>query len=257
MTRFEGRTAVITGGSTGLGLATGHLLAREGASVVLAGRNERRGIEAADAIGALGGEATFVRVDVGVDADVARLAEIASANTGAIDLWFANAGIEGPVGEIADWEDSDIADVLATNIKGVLSGFRHASPKMPRGSLMVLNGSFVGPVLPLSNSIPYAASKSAVVTAGRAAAGAFEPLGITVVTVCPYMFDTPMVERIAGGDDANEIAAALTPSGLLGRPEEVAEVVAGLWDGSVDATSGDALLVDAGPTLSLLASPQR
>ena len=251
MGRFSDTVAVITGGATGLGLATAHLLAREGAEVVISGRTVARGEQAVAAIREAGGTATFVAGSVGDDAHVAELATRAAQQRGAIDLWFANAAIEGQVGEIADWDDAILTEILMTNVKGVLSSLKHASPHMPAGSLFVLNGSFVGPVAALSNSIPYAATKSAVVTIGRCAAGALEPHGIRVVTVCPFMFWTPMLERIAG-EGAADLAAVSTPSGRLGEAREIAEVVAGLWSGATPFTSGEALLVDAGPTISVL-----
>jgi len=255
MGRFSDRTAVVTGGATGLGLATAQLLASEGATVFLSGRTASRGNEAVSSIRDAGGEAHFLLGSVGDDAHVAELAQTAAKHRGGIDLWFANAGIEGQVGEIADWDDAIITEVLMTNVKGVLSGLKHASPLMPEGSLMVLNASFVGPVVALPNSIPYAASKSAVVTAGRGAAGALQPLGIKVATICPYIFHTPMVDRIAGDLGAAQLAAVATPSGQLGRPEEIAGVVADLWSGALAFESGDALLIDAGPTLATLAEP--
>jgi NAD(P)-dependent dehydrogenase (short-subunit alcohol dehydrogenase family) len=253
--RFSGQTAVITGGSTGLGLGTARFLADAGATVVISGRNIERGEAAASQIRDAGGAARFVQCDVGDDAQVAHLIDEALAAGGSIDLFFANAGVEGPFGAIADWKDDEVAEVLATNIKGVLSGLRHATPHMPTGSLVVLNASFVGPLVPISVSIPYAATKSAVVTIGRGAAGALEDQGVRVVSVCPWIFDTPMVDRLTGGaglEAREEFAAAWTPSGHLGRPEEFAEVIADLWDGTLAAKSGDALLVDAGPTVTPL-----
>ena len=255
MARFSDRTAVITGGTTGLGLATAKLLAVQGATVFVSGRTASRGEAAVASIRETGAEAYFVQGSVADDAHVAELAAVAGNHRGAIDIWFANAGVEGHVGDIADWEDAMLTEVLMTNVKGVLSGLKHASPLMPEGSLMVLNASFVGPVVALPNSIPYAASKSAVVTAGRGAAGALQPLGIKVATICPYIFHTPMVDRIAGDLGAAQLAAVATPSGQLGRPEEIAGVVADLWSGALAFESGDALLIDAGPTLATLAEP--
>ncbi len=115
MARFNGRTAVITGGGTGIGLATGRLLAEQGATVVLACRSQRHGEDAERMIRADGGRAHFVPVDVSDDAEVGALAVTAAAEHGTFELWFGNAGTEGPIGELEGWDDAAIAELLTTN----------------------------------------------------------------------------------------------------------------------------------------------
>ncbi len=255
MTRFGGKCAVITGGSTGIGLTTARSLAQQGATVVMGGRDGERGEREAAGIRAAGGDARFVVTDVTDDAQVARLAADAAGQHGQIDLWFGNAGIEGPIGDLADWDDAALSDLLAVNVKGVLTGLKHASAHMEAGALIINTASFVGTLVPVPIAIPYGATKAAVVAAGEAAAVALEPRGIHVLSICPWVIDTPMVDRLtagAGPEARAGFAGIFNPSGLLTPPEHVAQVVADLWTGALPAVSGAAYLVDAGPTVTRL-----
>lgn len=255
MARFSGRTAVITGGGTGIGLATGRLLAEQGATVVVGCRSRERGEEAVRTIRADGGRARFVPVDVGDDAQVAALAEAAAAEHGTIDLWFGNAGGEGPIGGPETWDDAAIADLLSTNVKGVLSGIRHAAEHMCAGGMIINTASFVGTVLPVPIAVPYAATKAAVVALGESAALALDARGIGVVSICPWVIDTPMVDRLTGGAGAEArggFAADFNPSTWLVPAAHVARAVADLWDGTTTAEPGAAYLIDHGPTVTRL-----
>lgn len=253
MNRFENRTAVVTGAGSGIGREIALRLGAEGARVVVAGRDEERGTATAREVTARGGEGIFVATDVRSDAAVAALAERASAD-GPIDYWFSNAGTEGPVGPFSTWDDDALREVLEVNLKGVLSGLRHASEHMRAGGTIVNTSSFVGTVLPVPIAVPYAAAKAGVVAAGRSAAPALAEAGIDVVTLCPWVIDTPMVDRLTGGapDDKAGFAAGFAPSGLLTAPADVAAAALDLLDGRMPTRSGEAYLVDAGPTVTPL-----
>lgn len=261
MGRFSGRTAIVTGGTSGIGRAIAGLLGEEGARVWVAGRDAERGTIVAREVSARGGEGRFVRVDVASDSEVKALADAAAAD-GPIHFWFSNAGVEGPIGPMSTWSDDALRNVLDTNLKGVLSGLRHAAEHMTQGGVIVNTASFVGTALPVPIAVPYAATKAAVVAAGRSAAPLLADAGITVYSVCPWVIDTPMVTRLAGDvpEDRAGFAAGFAPSGLLTPVEDVARVAVDLLDGTIAARSGDALLVDAGPTVSSLdagAAPRR
>lgn len=257
MAAFTGKVAVITGAGTGIGLATARRLASEGADVVMAGRDADRGRREAAAVVADGGHARFVPTDVTDDGQVARLADDAASATGTIDLWFNNAGIEGPIGAIEDWDDPAIAELLAVNVKGVLSGLRHATALMGEGGLVVNNASFVGTAVAVPIAVPYGATKAAVASIGASAAVALAQRGIRVVTLCPWIVDTPMVDRLtdgAGAEARDDFAAGYAPSGVLTPPEHLAELVAGIWEGTRTITTGGAYLVDAGPKVTPIAA---
>jgi NAD(P)-dependent dehydrogenase (short-subunit alcohol dehydrogenase family) len=250
MGRFDNKTAVITGGASGIGLATAELFAAEGATVVIAGRDAVKG---AAAVAALGGSTTFVQTDVGDDAQVAALAAAAAARTGTIDIWFSNAGYEGPIGAFDGWTDESITELLNTNVKGVLSGLRHASAHMKGSGVIVNTASFIGTTVPVPIAIAYGATKAAVISASASAAIALEPAGIRVFAVCPWIIDTPMLERFIGStalEDKQNFAAGLNPSGRLAVPADIAAAVADLADGQSDLDNGGAVLVDSGAVLT-------
>jgi NAD(P)-dependent dehydrogenase (short-subunit alcohol dehydrogenase family) len=251
MGRFDGKTVVITGGTSGIGLATAQLFADEGASVVIAGRDKAKG-EAA--VAGLGAGAEFIPTDVGDDAQVASLAEHAAERTGGIDVWFNNAGYEGPVGPIDGWTDETISELVDTNVKGVFSGLRHASAKMTTSGGVIINtASFIGSTIPVPIAVAYGATKAAVISASASAAIALEPAGVRVFAVCPWIIDTPMLERFIGStthEAKADFAAGLNPSGQLAVPEDIAAAVADLVDGRSEIANGGAVLVDAQSVLT-------
>jgi NAD(P)-dependent dehydrogenase (short-subunit alcohol dehydrogenase family) len=255
MRRFHEQIAAITGGASGIGFATARALVAEGADVVLAGRDAGRGEQAVAEIERSGGRARFVRTDVADDGQVAALAQQAAQERGRIDIWFNNAGAEGRIGPLTEFDDATVTMLLDTNVKGVYSGMRYALEHMTGGGVIVNNASFVGTKVPVPIAVAYGATKAAVVSMTRAVAAGLGEDGVCVFAVCPWIVDTPMVDRLTGGgapEDKASCAQAFAPSGRLTPPEEIAGVVLGLCNGSDTARSGDALLVDAGPTITAL-----
>jgi NAD(P)-dependent dehydrogenase (short-subunit alcohol dehydrogenase family) len=255
MGTLSGKTVVVTGGATGIGFAVAQRACEQGAKVVLAGRDGDRGNAAADALRSRGGEARFVTVDVTDDDQVAALASQAAEDRGAIDVWFNNAGIDGGLGGLADIDDTMVRQLLDTNIKGVYSGMRHAADHMPHGGIIINTASFVGTAVPVPVAIAYGGTKAAVVSMTRAVALALSDRAIGVFAVAPYVVDTPMVDRLTGGGGPEaraQLAAHLAPSGQLTPPRDIAEVVTELATGGTEYESGSVLLVDAGPTVTVM-----
>ncbi len=255
MGNLDNRVAVVTGGATGIGLATARRLAAAGATVVIASRNPSRGEAAAEAIRALGGRATFIMTDVTEDSQVAALAKQAAAEADGIGIWFNNAGVEGRLGPLGAFDDLTVRQLLDTNVKGVYSGMRYAAEHMHADGLIINTASFVGTVMSAPAAIAYGGTKAAVVSMTRAAALGLADQGIDVVAIAPWIIDTPMIDRLTGfhGPEARAaFAAQFNPSGKLAPPEQVAEVVAGLADRTRPHRSGDVLLVDAGPSVTIM-----
>jgi NAD(P)-dependent dehydrogenase (short-subunit alcohol dehydrogenase family) len=238
--------AIITGGATGIGLATAKALVDRDVHVVLAGRNAERGRAAA---AELGERASFVACDVRREAEVAALVAGAVERSGALDLMFNNAGIEGRLGLVTELDEADLDDVIATNLKGVLFGTKHAVRAMlPHARGVVVNtASFVGTRLPLPVAPIYGPIKAAVLSSSKTTAASFAGQGIRAYAVCPYMIDTPMLDRLTSGSaEARAQFATLNPSGSIASPGDVAQVVVDMLFEPTRYPSGAAVFVDHG-----------
>lgn len=254
-TDLHGRIAVITGGATGIGYAVAGQLAARGATVVIAGRNRPRGEAAAHALVEQGYRAAFAPTDVRVEHDVHALMETTARTYGGIDLVFNNAGTEGARSPLEAFSRAMVDDLVGTNLTGVFWGMKHAVPHLAarRGGTIVNTASFVGTIRPLPYAIVYGATKAAVVSMTRSMAVACAEDGIRVFAVCPWLTDTPMVDRLAGeSDGSRQDLAALNPSGRIVHPGDIAGVVVGLCTGALPFSSGQAVLVDHGGITSPL-----
>lgn len=240
------KVAIITGGATGIGLATAEALVGCGVHVVLAGRDAERGRSVAER---LGERAEFVACDVRREAEVAALVTGVAERLGGLDLMFNNAGIEGRLNLVTDIDEGDVDDLVATNLKGVLFGTKHAVRAMlPRErGVVVSTASFVGSTLPLPVAPIYGPLKAAVVSLAKTTAASFGVQGIRAYAVCPFMIDTPMLDRLTGGSaEARARFATLNPSGTIASPADVAGVVVEMLLEPSKHANGSAVLVDHG-----------
>lgn len=251
--RLSGKAAVITGALTGIGRASALRFAREGARVVVTGREPAEGDALVREIEAWGGAAHFVRADVSRRADNEHAVDVCVERYGAIDILFCNAGVTLPK-LLTDSTDAEIDDLLAVNLMGPLHAARHAIPimlKQPSGGSILFNASKTGLVAQTDSPV-YCASKGAVVMLAKALALDYATRGIRVNALCPGIIDTPMLRRFA--DAMPDPAAAWSrysaaqPMGRLGTSEECAD--AALWLVSPEASfiTGVALPVDGGFT---------
>jgi NAD(P)-dependent dehydrogenase (short-subunit alcohol dehydrogenase family) len=168
---------------------------------------------------------------------------------GSIDFLFNNAGVEGAIGPLGDYPVEDVDALLATNVKGVFLLLKHVLPGMQaRNAGVVVNtASFVGSIVPLPDGMAYGATKAAVLSMTRAAAAGVGSSAVRVFAVCPWITDTPMIDRLTGHQaEAKRQFAGVNPSGVIASPEDVAAVVTRLFAGGLDLENGGALLVDAG-----------
>jgi NAD(P)-dependent dehydrogenase (short-subunit alcohol dehydrogenase family) len=247
MISMEGRRAVVTGAASGIGRASAELLARLGASVVLADVDEPGGREAAEAIGAV-----FVRCDVSSAADCARVIETARDTYGGLDVLFNNAGIirRSTVCGITE-EDWDL--VMAVNVKSIMLMSRHAIPLMAAagGGSIINTGSGWG-IRGGADAVSYCASKGAVVNLTRAMAIDHGGQNIRVNCVCPGDTATGMLaeeaRQLGGSLEAFYEQAADRPLGRVGRPGDVAHAVAFLASDAAAFVSGAVIAVDGAGT---------
>jgi NAD(P)-dependent dehydrogenase (short-subunit alcohol dehydrogenase family) len=247
---FTGQVALVTGASSGMGLATAQAFAQAGAAVVLADINHGALRAATDGLTAAGHQALAVTCDVSAEDDVAAMVGKTVATFGRLDMAFNNAGIQAPPTDAAD-ESADIFDhVNAINLRGVWACMKHELRHMrDQGSGAIVNCSSLGGLVGLPGRAAYHASKHGVIGLTRSAALEYAPRGIRVNAICPGTIETPMVtEMIARGELSIPDAVANQPIGRLGRADEIAAVVLWLSSPAASLVVGVALPVDGGYT---------
>ncbi|MGK3205021.1 glucose 1-dehydrogenase [Amycolatopsis sp. MEPSY49] len=246
--RFAGKVVLVTGGSSGIGRDTARAFAAEGATVVVAGRDEQR---LAATVKEIGGDASAVTVDVTESGDVARMVETVVARHGGLDVAVNNAGILGSPAPAADLDEDGFGAVLATNVTGTWLCVKHevAHMRAHGGGAIVNIASNIGAHGRLPNMAAYAASKAAVSALTRTAARDHIADGVRINAVSPGATDTDMSRRPGETDaDRAERLKGAIPLGRVGATAEVAAAV--LWLASDEAafTVGHDLVVDGGAT---------
>ena len=243
--RFQGKVAVVTGGNSGIGLASAKAFAREGARVAIFGRDPKT-LEQARA--ELGGGALTVQGDASKIGDIERLIGEVKAKHGRIDALFVNAGIAQFV-PIESIDEAHYDQTFDINVKGVFFTIQKALPLMPRGSSIVLNASSVVEMGMPSSSV-YTASKSAVNSLARSLVSELAPRGIRLNIVNPGPIETPIFGRMGLDADATRGMVAhiqsQVPMGRMGSPEEIASAVLFLSSDEASYIHGASLLVDGG-----------
>lgn len=244
MGALEGRTALVTGGSSGIGLAAARRLASDGAHVFLTGRNQDT-IDAA--VASIGEGVTGIRADVARSDDLTALAEAVAARGHGLDVLFANAG-GGEFRALSEITVEEFTTWFATNVGGTLFTVQALLPQLNRGASIVLTGS-----TSTYHGTPtfgvYAATKAAIRSLGRTWAAELLDRGIRVNTVVPGPIETPGLRGLAAAGQEQALLdgeAAKVPLGRLGRPEEVAAAVAFLASDESSYVTGIELFVDGG-----------
>ncbi|MGZ3236559.1 MAG: SDR family oxidoreductase [Burkholderiaceae bacterium] len=248
MSRLKGKTALITGGTTGIGLATAKLFLQEGARVAITGQDAGRVAEAASTLGA---GAIAIRADVASASDMASVAQRLKEEFGGLDIVFANAGIAKPV-PFSDVDDTNIDSQFNVNVKGVIYTVQKMLPLLRNPASIILTSSTLTELGTPGLSI-YSASKAAVRSLARTLSAELVGRGIRVNVVSPGPIETPIYGKLglpaeAVGQMADRILGKV-PMARFGQADEVAKAALFLASDESSYILGENLLVDGGMSL--------
>jgi NAD(P)-dependent dehydrogenase (short-subunit alcohol dehydrogenase family) len=256
MSDMNGKVALITGASSGIGRATGEAFVARGAKVVLAARREHELATLTTEIEAQGGKASFVVTDVAIAKDVERMVAHAIETFGRLDYAVNNAGIEGKLAGITDLPEQDWDRVLDTNLKGTFLCLKYEALAMLAGGHggAIVNVGSVNSFLGFPGGSAYVASKHGQVGLTTSVSAELAPQGIRVNLVCPGFIDTPMHHRLRGivGDDLyDKVLIPRVHTRRAGRPDEIAQTIVFLCSDEASYISGTTRTPDGGFTLTI------
>lgn len=242
---FSGKTALVTGGASGIGEAAARRFAQEGATVVVADLNIAGAERVAGAIIADGGKAAAIQLDIASEDSNAALFSACRDRFGGLDAAFLNAGILGKWGEFETYETATFDQMISVNLRGTFLGLKAALPVLRPGGAAVVTASLAG-LLGLPAAVGYAASKHGLLGIVKSLAASYARAGLRVNAVCPGSVLTPMV-------GVGEAAPLVDPDALEApayrgdlNPQHIAEVALFLASRRAAAINGLAVPVDAG-----------
>jgi NAD(P)-dependent dehydrogenase (short-subunit alcohol dehydrogenase family) len=245
---LEGKTALVTGGGSGIGRATALAFAREGARVAIVDYVPEGGNQTLNMIKEIG-DGRFFKADVSKPDEIKHAVEQTVGAYGRLDCAFNNAGIEGNIAVRDPWDHDNWDRIIAINLTGVFLSMQYEVEQMlKQGGGAIVNTSSIMGLVGARGAFGYTAAKHGVAGLTKSAALLYAQQGIRVNAVCPGYIHTPMVERSVGLDSemAQLITKHLQPIGRLGKPEEIAEAVVWLCSPAASLVTGITMPVDGG-----------
>lgn len=252
MSRLNGKVAIVTGASSGIGRATARLFAAEGAKVVVGARRQAELDTLVADIAAGGGEAVALAGDVRSEDYAKGLVALAVERFGRLDIAFNNAGTLGEKGSSTGVSAAGWEDTLATNLTSAFFGAKHQIAQMltTGGGSVIFTSTFVGYTTAFPGLAAYAASKSGLIGLTQALASEFGPQGVRVNAVLPGAVETEMYREANDTPEAQSFVTNLHALKRVARPEELARSVLYLASDESSFVSGTAHLVDGGLSIT-------
>jgi NAD(P)-dependent dehydrogenase (short-subunit alcohol dehydrogenase family) len=245
--RLVGRVALVTGGTSGIGRATAEAFGREGAEVIVSGRDEKRGSEVVAAINHDGGSARFVRADLAELESVTELAKLVLGNSRPVDILVNNAG-SFSFGPTEGFAVADFEAMFATNVRAPFFLTAALAPEMAkRGGGKVINVSTMAAHVGLAGGAAYGASKAALELLTKSWAAEYGPQGVNINAIAPGPIRTPGTDAMGEGFDQ---IVATVPAGRAGEPAEIAAAAVFLASSDADYIHGATIVVDGGRVAS-------
>ena len=235
------RAVIVSGGTSGLGLATAQLLAARGARVWILGSREQTVAAAVDKLNIVGGSACDAADESSVEAAVTHAVEA----LGGLDGVFVNAGVDGEDKNAMELSLDNFRRILDVNVLGAFALARASARVMERGSAIVINASVSG-LRPEHGFVDYNVSKAAAITLAQSLALDLADRGIAVSAICPGYIRTPMTEPMLDDPERAAELLSLIPAGRFGEPVDVAELVDFLLSGRATYMTGSVLSIDGG-----------
>lgn len=245
---LEGKVALVTGGTSGIGRETAVLFAKAGAKVVVAGRREPEGKETVELIRAAGGDGLFLKADVSKASEVEALIQKTVEKFGRLDAAFNNAGIEGVWVPLIKQTEEDWDRTIDVNLKGVWLCLKYEILQMLKqgGGGAIVNMASIGGLVGFSGAAAYSASKHGVMGLTRAAALENARSKIRINAVCPGAVETALADRVFGAPSVHKYVVSIHPIGRFGKPAEIAEAVVWMCSDRASFMTGQSLVLDGG-----------
>lgn len=247
---FVDKSVIVTGAAGGIGRASAIAFSRKGAGVVVADLNLEGCEETVSLIAGEGGTAVAIKTDVSKSKDVQAMVDKAVSEYGGLNFAHNNAGIEGALGFVADYDEAEWDRVLSVNLRSSFLCMKYEIPKMlEAGGGAIVNTASIAGLVAVMAMPAYVASKHGMLGLTKNAAVEYAKQNIRVNAICPGGVQTPMVDRLSAGQAKEAFEAnieATHPIGRIGQPEEIADVAVFLCSDKASFITGQALAADGG-----------